>query len=286
MTSFPRPPFYAIIGHPVGHSLSPLMHTTALKALGLPGDYVAVDVESSSLAQHVRELVEQGCAGFNVTIPHKQTIIPFLSEVDEEAMAIGAVNTVVVEHGSLRGYNTDVYGFQKSLEPFAGRIRDKNVVLLGTGGGARAAVRCLLKNFQPRSLTLVARTFQRGQALARALDPNIPYRIITFHDNTLQKHLHDASLIVNATPVGMTPNITASPLPSSTSFHRDQIVFDLIYSPLQTTLLKSAASFGATIVNGLEMLIHQGAKAFELWTGKPMPIEVVRKALDERLRAG
>lgn len=286
MTSFPRPPFYAIIGHPVSHSLSPLMHATALKARGLPGEYITVDVESSQLRRTIQELVEKGCAGFNVTIPHKQGIIPLLSRTDEEAGAIGAVNTVVVRNGELQGYNTDVYGVWKSLEPYADRIRGKHVVLLGTGGGARAVIRCLLRNFQPSSLSVVTRTPERGRELVRAFEASLSLRVFSFNDSSLGQLLRDASLIVNATPVGMTPNVSDSPLPPTVSFHRDQIVFDLIYSPLQTTLLKSAASSGATTLGGLEMLIHQGAKAFELWTGKQMPLELVRKVLEERLRSG
>lgn len=284
MTSHARYPFYAIIGHPVSHSLSPLMHTTALQALGLQGEYRAVDIESSQLQQRVHELVEQGCAGFNVTIPYKQAIIPLLSKTDEEATAIGAVNTVVVRNGSLHGYNTDVYGVWKSLEPLAERMRGKNAVLLGAGGGARAVVRCLSKYLQPSSLTIVTRTLERGQVLARLFEASGTVRVVPFHHHALTQLLRDASLIVNATPVGMTPNVSGSPLPPTTRFHRDQIVFDLIYTPPQTTLLKSAASAGATTLSGLEMLIHQGAKAFELWTGKQMPMEVVRKALEQRLR--
>lgn len=284
MTAFPRPPFYALVGHPVGHSLSPLMHATALNAQGLPGEYITVDVESSQLRRTVQELVEKGCAGFNVTIPHKQRIIPLLSSTDEEARAIGAVNTVVVRNGELHGYNTDVYGAWKSLEPYADRIQGKNVVLLGAGGGARAVVRCLSNNFPPSSISVVTRTPERGRELIQAFEASLSPRVLTFNDNSLGQLLRDASLIVNATPVGMTPNVADSPLPPTASFHRDQIVFDLIYSPLQTTLLTSAISSGATTMNGLEMLIHQGAKAFELWTGKQMPLELVRKVLEERLR--
>ncbi|MGH2568608.1 MAG: shikimate dehydrogenase, partial [Bacteroidota bacterium] len=254
---------------------------TALRTLGLDYDYRAVDVEPAKLRQSVEQLVAEGCAGFNVTIPHKQSIMPMMSETTEEARAIGAVNTVVVRDGRLYGYNTDVVGVRKSLEPYRTRLEGKTAVVLGAGGAARAVLQCLAKDFKPAGVTILARTLERGKKLTELFAPS---SALPLDDPSLARVLEEATLIVNVTPLGMTPEVSASPLPATTAFHRGQIVFDLIHTPLQTTLLKIASARGATTIGGLEMLLHQGAKAFELFTGSPMPMEAVREAVEKKLK--
>jgi shikimate dehydrogenase len=274
----------AIIGYPVRHALSPLMHTAALNALGLPYHYEAVEIEPQHLGRDVAGLVKRGCTGFNVTIPHKQAIIPLLQSIDEEAKTIGAVNTVLVHAGKLHGLNTDVDGVLKSLEPHEQQIQGKSVVLLGAGGAARAVLHCLTAKHRPARLVIATRTLQHGKDLAASFGGAVQIEVVSLSDTALLPMIGDATLIVNATPIGMNPDSSASPLSSTAAFHHGQIVFDLIYTPMQTTLLKSSAAQGATTIGGLEMLIQQGARAFELFTGKRMPVELVREALEKKLR--
>ncbi len=276
--------FFAVIGHPIGHSLSPLMHQTAMDALGLPSSFVAREVRPELLSDDVHTMIEEGCDGFNVTIPHKERIIELLDEIDDEAKRIGAVNTVVARDGQLRGYNTDVYGIARTLTPYEQDVRGGKAVLLGAGGAARAAADVLIHKFGVERLTIATRTVERGEMLAKSLRSDSIVHVMSITDREVNEFVRDAALIVNATPVGMSPHVDASPLPPDAAFHEGQIVFDLIYRPLQTTLLRHAVASGATTVAGLDMFLHQGAKAFELWTGKQMPMEVVRKALEERLR--
>lgn len=273
----------AIIGHPIGHSLSPLMHNTALHALGLDYDYRPIDIEPSQLKEAIQELSTQGCMGFNVTIPHKQTIIQLLQDVDEEARTIGAVNTVIIKNGKLHGYNTDVDGVAKSLERYRSSVDGKKVVLLGAGGAARAVLFCLLNQFKPAGISLAMRSVERGKELAGSFGQKHSITVLSLADPSLHQLVTEATFVINATPVGMTPNVSASPLPKTTAFHRGQIVFDLIYTPIQTTLLKIAAAKGAITIGGLEMFLHQGAKTFELFTGKQMPLDVVRKVVEQEL---
>jgi len=271
--------FFAIIGKPVKHARSPLLQNTALRAVGLAAEYIAVEVEPEHLERDVRKLVEDGCAGFNITIPHKQAIIPLLSTIDNEAKHIGAVNTVVIRNGSLHGYNTDVYGFRASLAPYKAKLRGANALLLGAGGAARTVAYSLVHDFKPERITIAARTREQAQRLADTFSREKNISFCSFDEAELAKAVGQATLVVNATPVGMHPHTDASPLHASAPFHRGQIVFDLIYTPLQTTLLKHAVANGATTINGLEMLLQQGARAFELFTGKQMLVDVVRKVI-------
>ena len=259
------------------------MQNTALRAVGLAAEYLAVEVEPEYLERDVRKLVEDGCAGFNITIPHKQAIIPLLFTIDNEAKHIGAVNTVVIQNSTLHGYNTDVHGFRASLAPHRERLRGANALLLGAGGAARTVAYSLLHDFKPGRITIAARAREQAQRLADAFSQENNISVCSFDEAELAKAVGQATLVVNATPVGMHPHTDASPLPAGAQFHGGQIVFDLIYTPLQTTLLKHAADKGATTINGLEMLLQQGARAFELFTGKQMPVEIVREAVVKSL---
>ncbi|MEX0601921.1 MAG: shikimate dehydrogenase [Bacteroidota bacterium] len=276
----------AIIGHPIGHSLSPLLHTTALRALNLPFRYEAVDIPPSRLKEELHRLVEAGLGGFNVTIPHKQSIIPFLHSVDDRAQALGAVNTVVVDHGRLTGTNTDVDGVVKTLIPFADRIRDTDVLLLGAGGGARSVVYALLTEFHPRTIHIVSWTAGRGETLCHDLQPPGPkhrLRVHSFEPPSIQSLLETVTLIVNATPVGMAPAVEKSPVDPGARFSSRHVVMDLISNPLETTLLRHAAGQGAATVGGLEMLIGQAERAFQLFTGHSLPVDLVRTTLRNHL---
>jgi shikimate dehydrogenase len=276
-----------IIGHPLAHTLSPAMHTAAFDELRLPFTYGVFDVVDEFLPALLFTLRKDRFAGANVTIPHKQRVISLLDSVGEEAATIGAVNTIVNRGGKLTGYNTDVAGIQQTLEPFRERISNLPVLILGAGGGARAAAYAISKNFSPASVRLYNRTASRAGRIAddfREVFPGIAYENVS-DVHGLPAIIADSGLVVNTTPAGMTPNINVLPIPATIRFSNHQIIFDIIYTPVETALLRRAKADGAATINGVEMFVQQGAKAFELWTGKTFPIDIARQAVLKALAA-
>lgn len=278
---------YGVIGHPVAHSLSPLMHNTAFAALGLDSIYEAYDVRFESLRTAVQDFRQRGFAGLNVTLPHKERIIGFLDRVTAEAKAIGAVNTVAEEDGRLVGYNTDAEGFSRSIEPLRSKIAGTTVLVLGAGGAARAVAYVLLVSYAPRQLIIANRSLQRAEELAarcEALGTNTSIEVAGLAGWELRQAVETSSLIVNSTSLGMAPEADRSPLMGEAPFRCDQVVVDLVYTPLETAFLRQAAGVGARTISGLEMFLYQGARSFELWTGQPMPMEKVRPLIENELR--
>ena len=277
-----------IIGHPIGHTLSPAMHTAAFNELGLPFTYGVFDVVDEFLPPLFTSIRKNGFAGFNVTIPHKQHVIPLLDEITGDAKAMGAVNTIVNDNGKFVGYNTDVDGIERTLAHFKGRIQNASVVLLGAGGGARAAAYAIARSFSPASIRLYNRTAAGAEKIAGEFAKTFPK--IMFDVVHERQHLSgvigESALVVNTTPAGMTPNIEALPIPPAIRFSNKQIIFDIIYTPLETAFLRKAKEEGAVTVNGVEMFVQQGRKAFELWTGKVFPAETARQAVLNALKAG
>ncbi|HWP81446.1 MAG TPA: shikimate dehydrogenase [Bacteroidota bacterium] len=277
---------FGIIGYPIVHTLSPLMHETAFRALGIDATYEAIEVHPQSLRYRLRELIEEEhYSGLNVTIPHKETVVRLLDEMTKEAAQVGAVNTITVKDGAKIGTNTDVFGLGKVLEQYKDRIAGNEVILLGTGGGARAAAVWLLNHAHPDLLRIVTRHIPRAEKFIASFKPIAGNTVLrrTATTGNIKRFVESAVLVINATPVGMSPKTDASPLDDTVRFREGQIVFDLIYRPRETTLLRRAKDDGATAVGGLEMLLWQGAQAFEMWTGKTMPVEVVRKKIEEAL---
>jgi shikimate dehydrogenase len=220
--------------------------------------------------------------GLNVTLPHKEKIIKYLDELSEEASIIGAVNTIVNDHGKLMGYNTDAYGILETLMPFKEKITGTKVTVIGAGGSARAIIYTLLRHFKPEEINIINRTHQRADTLVN--DLSLKMRYDSFHtfelfppDNV--EILHNSRLIVNATTIGMFPDVEDTITDIEDSFNEDQIVFDLIYNPTKTNFMKMAEMQGAKVVGGLRMLIFQAAKSFELWTGVEMPVEKISESL-------
>lgn len=275
-----QPALVGVMGWPVAHSRSPTMHNAAFQALGLPWQYLRLPVRPEHVAEAVRGLRGLGFAGANVTVPHKQTVMAALDEVTLEARAIGAVNTIVNRAGHLVGYNTDALGFLRALREGGFEPRDCRAVVLGAGGASRAILFALLA--ARARVTLVNRTLARAQALATEFGPlfRAPIPTLTFADlPALQTALDDTDLLVNATSVGMHPHEAASPLPSAIHLPATLTVYDLVYTPLETRLLAATRAAGGNAIDGLGMLIHQGAVAFTLWTGQPAPLSVMRAAL-------
>ncbi len=271
-----------IFGHPIAHSYSPLIHNSAFRELGLDYLYLPFDVHPQNLRAALHGLSALGIVGINITTPHKETVIPLIDEVVSEARAIGAVNTIVNDGEKLRGYNTDIIGVTETLRPYADEIEGREVAIIGSGGGARAVVYVLIHQFKPRYIHIIHPDIEYAIALRKFLLDNFGFKNISAVDlympATISK-LKGSTLVVNATPVGMYPKIDESLVETPEAFHPQQIVFDLIYNPIKTKFLRFAESQGARAIGGLEMLLHQAAKSFELWTSRPMPIEKIRSIL-------
>ena len=273
-----------LIGWPVGHSRSPLMHNAAFRAAGLDGYYALLPVPPQRVGEAVLGLRALGFRGANVTVPHKQAVIPYLDSLTAEARAIGAVNTMVVdEQGTLWGTNTDAPGFMRDLETKGlsfRPLRERGALILGAGGSARAVAYALAMRQVP--IHILARRVEQAQTLVASLAPHIP------QPGLLQPHPWDelprwgprVQLIVHCTPVGMHPHEEASPWPQDLPILPHQWVYDLIYNPPRTRLMVQAQESGARAWNGLGMLVYQGALAWEQWTGQPAPVEAMWAALN------
>lgn len=279
-----------LLGDPVEHSFSPLIHNTGFRAQCLDYVYLACRVPKEALPRALMGLRALGLAGANVTIPHKEAVHTLLDWCTPRAAAIGAVNTIVCQSDAqgatvLMGDNTDVEGFLEPLRPLADRLTGSGMVVLGAGGAARAVVYALLTAFQPARLTIVARSRTRAEALAADFadyDTRQALGLASWEDAA--PAIRRAQLVVNATPVGMYPHVEASPWPYADDFFPGQIVYDLVYNPVQTRLLREAAARGATPINGLTMLIGQAAAAYQQWTGHALPREAVWTALQPLLQ--
>ncbi len=271
-----------LIGHPIKHTYSPFIHNVAFELTGLDYIYLPFNVLPVNLKSAIKGLVALGYKGFNVTIPHKVKVKEFMSKVSEEASLVGAINTVLIEEGKLYGYNTDVAGVLESLYSFRKEISDNECVIIGAGGAARAVIYTLIKHFRPSKIHLLNRTEQRAETLRQFFKTKMKFDSFSVHELVppdVKELIKNSSLIVNATSVGMYPDEDDSVLPQKDMFSKDQIVFDLVYNPAQTKLLRIAQSSGAKTVDGIKMLVNQAAKSFEIWTGEKMPVEQVEKAL-------
>lgn len=265
-----------LIGYPVGHSLSPKIQNAALKACGLEGGYSLFPVASAD-TRALKDLLDRvrfgEITGFNVTIPHKQNVIPFMDELAPTAKAIGSVNIIYMRGAKLIGDNTDAPGFLEDLNRFLAKnqsesVNQKSAIVLGAGGSARSVVYALLNDGW--QVTIAARRIEQAQQIAQSFaDYQLP--IVTFTDLQLSTFL----LIVNATPLGMIPNIQQSPLPENTLLAPLTKVYDLVYNPRETRLVKDVRAQGIQATTGLGMLIEQAALGFELWTGYKPPKDIL-----------
>tara|TARA_B100002003_G_scaffold250907_2_gene292085 strand:- start:13735 stop:14595 length:861 start_codon:yes stop_codon:yes gene_type:complete len=280
-----------IFGYPLGHSMSPALQQAALDEYALDALYEAWPTPPDRLAEAVAGLREPGCYGANVTVPHKEAVMGMLDRLDQQAEAIGAVNTIVTESGGkLAGYNTDIYGFLASLSSEAGfDPAGKRVVMLGAGGAAKAAAFALVEG-NVASLDIANRTVARAEALIAELSSNGAETSAFAIDSTgLADRCANADLIVNCTSIGMrgSPSPDASPLLDG-AIQPGCLVYDIVYNPEVTPLLAQAEEAGARTLGGLPMLVYQGAAAFEKWTGMSAPVEVMmaaaRRAMEEQTR--
>jgi shikimate dehydrogenase len=271
---------YGIIGYPVKHSLSPIMQTAAFEELGIDAVYVPFEVKPENLKSAVEGLKALNVKGFNVTVPHKEKIIENLDFLSDEAEVIGAVNTVKNEKGKLTGYNTDAEGFIRSLKEEGVDVKGKRVLMFGAGGAAKAVGYSLLRE-RVKFLNVVNRNFSRTKQLGDLLGKFGNVLIYPLKEGTVEILLKDVDLIVNTTSVGLKD--TDPHLFDYSKIPEGVVVVDIIYNPPETPLLKAAKEKKCKVINGLGMLVHQGAVAFEIWTGEKAPVEKMRKVLEEEL---
>ena len=271
-----------LIGHPLKHSYSPFVQNVAFELKDLDYIYLPFDVPTSNLKSALKGMVALGIKGFNITIPHKENILQYMNNVSEEASIIGAINTVVNDMGKLSGFNTDVNGIMETLSPFKDDISGNEVSVIGAGGAARAAIYTLIRHFKPSKIYIINRTEQRAEALKYYFKDKMKFDAFKTKElfpPDLVDTFRNSKLIINSTSVGMYPDVDDSITNLPESFSKDQIVFDMVYNPLKTNLIKLASLQGSLVLDGLKMLVYQAAKSFELWTNESMPIEEVYKAL-------
>jgi shikimate dehydrogenase len=270
-----------IIGDPVAHTLSPAMHNAAFEALGLDMVYLPFRVKTGGLAAAIKGMRALEIRGLNVTMPHKVGVIRYLDEVSAPAREIGAVNTIVNDGGVLKGYNTDATGFLRALTEHGVQPERKRAVVLGAGGVSRAISIALAGH----GANLVILNRRSGLGRARALAGRI-HRVfgsdvsaLEMTEDNLEVALTRADILVNATSIGMSPGTGETPVAPDV-IRPSLVVFDAVYQPARTRLLAGAEQAGAKVIGGREMLLWQGVLAFEMWTGQPAPVEVMRAALD------
>ncbi len=272
-----------IIGDPIEHTMSPVMHNAAFKKLGIDYVYVPFRVRREGLSKAIAGMRALNIRGLNITIPHKVAVIPLLDKVDPLAEKIGAVNTIVNDNGILTGFNTDATGFLQSLLERGIKPEGKNIVVLGAGGASRAISFVLAEN--GADLTILNREsgLERAEALARRISLFNRVRALSLSPANLERVLKKADILVNTTSVGMSPNIDETPVPARL-LRQGLIVFDIVYNPIKTRLLKEAEAAGAPTIGGLDMLVWQGALAFEKWTGRKAPVSLMQGEALKALR--
>ncbi len=265
-----------LIGHPVEHSFSPPMHNAAFEKLGMDYAYVAFDVEPQNLKSAIDGAKSLGIRGLNVTIPHKIEVMQYLDEIDEVAGLIGAVNTI--DFKDMKGYNTDGIGAVRAIEEVTS-IKDKNVVIAGAGGASRA-ISFYIAKYGASRLTILNRNVEKAQKLANDVsNSGLIGDVKADSISEIASILDDADILINTTPVGMHPNVNDEPIASASDMHEDLVVFDAVYNPNETGLLKEAVNAGAEPVFGIKMLLYQGAESFRIWTGVDAPVDAMEDAL-------
>jgi shikimate dehydrogenase len=274
-----------LIGDPVEHSMSPAMHNAAFRELGLGYIYVPFHVKSADLGKAIAGMRALNIRGLNVTVPHKVAAVQFLDKLDYLAEKIGAVNTIVNDDGVLTGYNTDATGFlqallQREIEPSG-----KTAVILGAGGAARAITFILAERGATLSILNRALELDWAEALARRLLEIFSKKVeaLELNQENLAPALDKADILVNATSVGMSPSVNEMPVPANL-LRPGLIVYDIVYNPMKTRLLREAEAVGASTIGGVDMLVWQGALAFEKWTGRKAPVELMKREVVKLLK--
>ena len=272
----------ALLGSPVAHSISPLMHNEAFQLLDLDYTYLCFEVNEETLPAAVDGLKACGIRGFNLTMPNKNKIVELLDELSPAARLIGAVNTVVNDDGHLTGYNTDGVGYMQAVKDAGYDITGKTITIMGAGGAATAiCAQAALDGVEKIHIFAreTSRFWDRTQKLAENINSTLPCKAVLHEKKdtaALAQAISESALLLNATSVGMAPNTEGTIIEDTSLYHPDLIVSDVIYNPRETRFLKEAREAGCRTFNGMYMLLYQGAEAFRLWTGKEMPVKEIK----------
>jgi len=283
-----QPKKFGLIGHPVGHSLSAVMQNRVFRELNLPHTYEAFDILPENLEQFIKGT---DLSGANVTIPHKVEAMDLVDELDQSAKDIKAVNTIEFPSNrqpttdnrppiGIVGHNTDSYGFSHSLEEEDIILEEKNVLVIGAGGASRAILVSLINN--KANVTLTNRTKQKAEDLVKELSLQDQVEIVDYQLLTTNNQLPEVDIIVNTTSLGMTPKVETTPIPKDL-LKPNHIIFDVVYNPLETQLIKDAKSIGCKTISGVNMLVHQGAQSLRIWLGIEPPTEIMKEVVLESL---
>lgn len=273
-----------LLGYPLGHSLSPQMQNAAFEDCSINSIYIPIEVKPEDLGTVVRGISKMNFDGFNVTIPHKVEIMKYLDEIDEYAKLIGAVNTVAIKDGRLIGYNTDGIGFKRSFEENTKEtVEGKSVFILGAGGASRAISMTLAMN-NAKKIYICNRTYEKAVNLSNDIKSKAGSlsEAVPMECDEMKRAIADSHVLINATSIGMYPNIQDSPLDKSL-LNRNLIVCDAVYNPRKTRLLQYAEELGCKIVPGIYMLVYQGVESFELWTDIKAPVDIMFNAVKQSL---
>ena len=273
---------FCVIGHPIEHSMSPIMWNPALQELELDYVYLAFDVHPKNLEKAISGIRSLDIRGINVTLPHKETVIKFLDELDPIALKIGAINTIKNDEGTLKARNTDASGAKKALLDAGCNISGKNIVFLGAGGVARSLAYIMAEEANHIILTdlVVERAITVANEIKENMKADVEGKIS--NKNNIYEGLKKADILINATPIGMYPKVEDTPL-SKDLLHGDLFVFDVVYNPLETRLMKEATEIGCRTLGGLDMLVNQGILAFEWWTNQNPNRHLMKKKIIEFL---
>jgi shikimate dehydrogenase len=271
-----------IIGDPVEHTLSPAMQNAAFNYMKLDFIYVAFRVKKEELENAMNGVRSLGIHGLNITMPHKNAVISYLDKIDPTAKFINAVNTVLNDNGKLIGFNTDGVGALKALKENCVDLKKKKLLLLGAGGAANAIAFHAAQEVE--EFVILNRTAEKAERLAEVLRIKFSKQITgnSFSANHIKEELKNADILINATSVGMHPNINQS-LVRPEWLRPDLCVMDIVYNPIETKLAKDAKVKGAIVISGVEMLVYQGAASFEIWTNHPAPVKVMKKTVLNKL---
>jgi len=274
-----------LIGDPVEHSLSPSIQNAAFQHLDLDYVYLAFTVREKNLENAILGSRSLGLHGLNVTMPHKTDVVRYLDQLDQTARKVGSVNTILNQNGRMIGYTTDGIGALNALKYGGVNPSGKKIVILGAGGASRSISFTLAR--ETKEFVILNRTLERAESLVNDLfdflGSDADLRAGRLNDANLKEELKDAEILINATSVGMHPKDAETPV-NSGLLNRSMVVLDLVYEPLETRLLREAKIAGAKTIDGLSMLVHQGAASFEIWTGKKAPIDVMMETTKEKLR--
>lgn len=271
-----------IIGNPLSHSLSPQIHNACFEKLSMNWNYVPFEIDMNVLGNLIFFAKKSNVAGFNVTMPYKESVIEYLDEMSPESAMIGAVNTIKIDNGKAIGFNTDAYAINKVICDDQGKtLKDKKVLIIGAGGVAKAAAYSVI-NLGCRELKIANRSVEHGKGLAQSFD-GYSCRVTHFGLDRLTNEAKSTDIIINATPVGMFPCLNKVPLDVEL-LHKEQYVLDLIYHPADTELVHGAREKGLRATGGVPVFIYQAAESFKIWTGVEPPVEVMARVIEEKFK--